>query len=148
MAHGDDVRVSLMNRRVKHEARAVYCILSFDHVACMVRQDQVRHLDLREVDAHGVRPVEFRPFGIADRQVTGEAVIKAVHGKRADRCDQMLLAVFAFGRKILERRNLRKDEAFLLGLIDGYAGISLSDFVEHFASLGLCVETKVSWASA
>ena len=148
VAHGNDVRISLMNRRVKHEARAVDCILSFDDVAGMVRQDQVRHLHLREVDAHRIRPVELGTLGIADRKVPGEAVVEAVHGERADRCDQMLLTVFAFGLEILEGRNLGEDQAFLFRLIDGYAGIRFSDFVEHVASLGLGVETKVSWASA
>jgi len=47
------------------------------------------------VDANGVRPIEIRVLGVADREMTGEAVVKAVHGKRAHGSDQMLFPILA-----------------------------------------------------
>ena len=120
-----------MDGGVEDEAGAVDGMAALDDAALVVGEDQVRHPNLREVDAHRVGPIELRPLRVADGEVAGEAVVKAVQGEGADRGDQVLLAVLALLGERGESRAFREDEARLFGLVEGDP---LVDGVEHCAS--------------
>jgi hypothetical protein len=56
-------------------------------------------------------------LGVAHRQMAREAVIEPVQRERAACADEALFQVLPVLRVVLERGQLRKDQALLLGLI-------------------------------
>jgi hypothetical protein len=83
VAHGDDVRVRLVDGGVQHKTCAVDGVAAFHHAAFVVGQDQVGHLDLREMHAHRIGPVQLGVLRVAHRQMASKTIVKVVQGKRA-----------------------------------------------------------------
>ena len=73
---------------------------------------------------HRVGPVELGKLRIADRQVAGEAIVEAIEREGAAGGDEPSLAVLALLVDGGEYRHTGKEQAFLLGLVDRFAGRS------------------------
>lgn len=106
VAHGDDVGMFLVDIRMQDEPCTVHCVIAFNHGALVVHQDQVGHFHFGEMHAHRVGPVQFGPLRVADCQMAGEAVVKALQRKGAAGGDQAFLAVLAFCRDAVEFRQI------------------------------------------
>jgi hypothetical protein len=132
MAHGDDVRMRLVDRRVQHEAGAVHGMAPFHHAPFVVGQYQVRYLDLRKVDGHGVGPVHAGVFRIAHRQVSGEPVVEALQRECAAGRRQAFLQMPPMLRVGREHRQFGIDQPFLLRLIDGDPAIEIDGGTRFF----------------
>ena len=122
VAHSDDVRVLFMHRRMQDEAGRVNGVSALDDPAAVVGEDQVGNLDLREMHRHGIGPIQAPGFSESRTvRCPGEAVVKALQGRRAARSHQPLLAMLPFPGSIGIRVQHWKNQARLLGLTDRHA---------------------------
>ena len=65
-----------MDARMNHEGRRVDRIVALDDIAAMVAADQVRDLDLAEMDAERIHPERVQKLRIARRDVSGDSLIE------------------------------------------------------------------------
>src|SRR6267378_7453702 len=91
--------------RVDGKRRSIDGILSLDHVAAMIHQNQVGRANLPEVYPERVHPEVVEPFRIARRDVSRHAFIESETRKEPEGRGQHPLAMYALlrGRGKLRR---------------------------------------------
>src|ERR1700733_2223743 len=96
----DDLRAGLVYARVDDERRLVDHVLTPDHIALLVHQDQVADLDMCERNGERIDPEVVRELRVARANVAGDTLIKAETAKQAQRCREPFLAVSALLRRV------------------------------------------------
>ena len=77
MGGGDRVGPGGVNARMDNEGRGVNRIAAFDDIALMVAADQVRDVDLAEMDAKRIDPEGVRKLRVARSDVPRDPLIEA-----------------------------------------------------------------------
>ena len=90
---GDDVGAGLVDRRVEHERGAVDVVVAVHDLAGVVEQDQVARLDVAEAVPERVDPEEVGELGVADRDVSGDALAESEPAEDPQRAGELGLAV-------------------------------------------------------
>jgi hypothetical protein len=89
---------------VDAEGGPVHRAVALHHVAVVVDQEQVRHLDLVEAQAERIDPEPVRELRVARGDVPGHALGEAELAEQPERRGQFLLAVQALLRRRREHR--------------------------------------------
>ena len=114
VGRGDDVGPRGVDGRVDDERRAIDRALALDDLAVVVDENQVRDADVAEVHPEGVDPEVVEQFGVARRDVPGDAFGEAELAEDAQRAGESLLAVLAFGLDRVEGRRNVEDQLLLV----------------------------------
>src|SRR6266436_2563622 len=93
--------------RVDGKRRSIDGILSLDHVAAVIHQNQVGRTDLPEVHPKWVHPEVVAPFRIARRDVSRHTFIKSKARKEPEGRGQHPLAMYALLRGRVKLRRPR-----------------------------------------
>ena len=123
MAHGDDIRVRLVNRGMQHKAGLVQGVVAFHHLAFVIGQNEVRELYAGKVDRHGIGPVKAGELRVPDRNMTRKAIVETVQRECPASGDQAFLAMLPLFQMTGEFGNPRKVQPGLSGLIDRLADL-------------------------
>src|SRR5580704_16844397 len=93
MGRGNHVRARGVYLRVNRKCRCVHRMFSFDDLAAMVHQNQIRRADLAEVHPERIHPEMIQLFRVASGDVTGNSFIKSKTRKEAKRCGKHAFAM-------------------------------------------------------
>lgn len=104
MRRGDDVRMGFVDRRMDRECGLVQRPRADRGFAAGIHEQQVGHLDLREMHAERVHPEVIGQLRIARGDVAGEARRETEAREQAERGREPLLPVAAFGGDVGARR--------------------------------------------
>ena len=97
VGRGDDVRTRGVNGRVDHEGRSIDRALTVDHLAVVIHQDQIRDPNVSKVHAERVDPEVVEQFGVARRDMPGDALGESELAKDAQGSGETLLAMTSLG---------------------------------------------------
>src|SRR5580704_4747632 len=89
----DYIGTSRMDLGVDGEGGDVDRLITLDHLASVVDQNQVRHADVAKVHGEGVHPEVIEAFGIAGGDMTGDSLVESELGEESEGRRQPLLPV-------------------------------------------------------
>ena len=93
MGGGDRVGPRRVDARMNDEGRRVDRIIALDDIALVVAADQVRDLDLAEMDAERIDPERVRKLGIARGDVARDPLVEAEFREQPEPGGKPLLAM-------------------------------------------------------
>ena len=102
MSGGVRVRPGGVNARMDDEGRCVDRIIALDNIALVIAADQVRGLDLAEVDAERIDPKVVRQLGVTCRDMSGDPLIEAEPAEQPKPSSQAFLAVPALVGDVID----------------------------------------------
>ena len=108
MGGGDRVRPRGVDARMNDEGGGVDRIVALDDGALVVAADQVRDLDLAEMDAERIDPERVRKLRIARGDVPRDPLVEAEFREQPESRRQPLLAMQPLVREIVEFRRRRQ----------------------------------------
>jgi len=97
-----------MDARIDDEGRGVNRITALDDVALVIAADQVRDVDLAEMDAERIDPEGVRKLRVARSDVPRDPLVEAKLGEETKACGEPLLPMQSLGRQIVELRRHRQ----------------------------------------